>query len=55
MKTKHISFNRKTAFGSVAVPMFGARVVNEFFRKTENNQSKGFKINLCSFVSAIPH
>ena len=39
MKTKHTNFTRKTAFGSVAIPMFGARVVNGLFRKTEKNQS----------------
>jgi hypothetical protein len=39
MKTKNISFVPKTAFGSVAIPMFGARVDNGLFRKPGKNQS----------------
>lgn len=38
MKTKDINFTRKTAFGTVAIPMFGASVVGELFSKTEKNQ-----------------
>ena len=39
MKTKNINFVPKTDFGSVAIPMFGARVDNGLFRKPGKNQS----------------
>jgi hypothetical protein len=39
MKSKHNYFTRGSAFGAFATRMFGARVVNELFRKTEQNRS----------------
>jgi hypothetical protein len=39
MKTKYVNFIRKTACGSIAIPMLGARVPNGLFRKPGKNQS----------------
>ena len=54
MKSKHNYFTRGSAFGAFATRMFGARVVNELFRKTEQNLTPIDTNNPCEiFVSFV--